>query len=175
MLAAAVPLAAFTAIVLACGGEGPGDGPTFVRFSPGEPEKYARGSLGFVKPTFARRYLVQAYRVLSGLPAVRAGAFPTREQRPSDDNLSEQWSGLLHQVLGPADAADSSRRFDGYRRTADYQSFLNCGDETLRSAVRTLDARIKQYGATGREVQEWTRGQLVVLQNCNTLLRHQVP
>ena len=52
-----------TAAVLACG-------PFFTdlltvkRSSPADRARYARGDLGVVKPTFERRYLVQAYRAV---------------------------------------------------------------------------------------------------------------
>ena len=65
-----------TAAVLACG-------PFFTdlitvsRAMPADPAAYGRGELGVVKPTFARRYLVQAYRTLGGA----AAAAPERGTR----------------------------------------------------------------------------------------------
>jgi len=63
--------ATFAAAVLACG-------PFFTDLltvapsKPADAARYARGDLGVVKPTFERRYLVQAYRRLGGLPPLPA-------------------------------------------------------------------------------------------------------
>jgi len=75
-LATCALAAAGSALALACG-------PDFISLitmshsMPTDTAAYGRGELGVVKPTYARRYLVQAYRTLDGLPALPAGAAPT--------------------------------------------------------------------------------------------------
>ena len=65
-IAATAAAAATTAYVLACG-------PFLTEYRaietirPAHPDAYASGSVGVVRPRFARRYLVQAYRRFSGL------------------------------------------------------------------------------------------------------------
>jgi hypothetical protein len=66
LIAATAAAAATTAYVLACG-------PFLTEYraietiKPAHPDAYTRGNVGIVRPRFARRYLVQAYRRFSGL------------------------------------------------------------------------------------------------------------
>src|SRR5262245_44360377 len=43
---------------------------TVASIQPARLDSYGKGDLGIVRPRYARRYLVQAYRVLNGKPAL---------------------------------------------------------------------------------------------------------
>ena len=68
----------FTAWVLACGPFSDSF-ETFVTFEPAHRSEFGRGQLSVVSPEYARRYLVQAYRVFSGQPALPNAALTTAE------------------------------------------------------------------------------------------------
>src|SRR5262245_8533015 len=89
--------AAFTTLALACG-------PFFAelrtveRGVPSDRQAYDRGNLGIVKPTFARRYLVQAYRTLSGAAPQRLDPQP----RPVADTGTASSAGSAPLASGSA-------------------------------------------------------------------------
>jgi hypothetical protein len=162
----------FTALVIACG-------PfaatlmTRQRSSPAYADAYDRGQLGVVRPSFQRRYLVQAYRVLAGRPVADKGApapRPTRAdlQRNYVPSSWEQWRSLQTKILsGLTVPLPAPPIVDPERRTKDYASFGNCLDDAFTSAVRTLNARVARYGATSREVADWLAAQIAVFRNCS--------
>jgi len=131
---------------------------------PAQTDPYDRGDLGVVREHFARRYLVQAFRRLSGKPAItvtpQAAAVtpfvPANEIAPI-----KAWRELHQQVSG-ADAA-----IDTDRRIGDYQSITNCMLDAYATAAKTGRARIDKYGAASPVVREWVRAQDAVLANCS--------
>jgi hypothetical protein len=157
----ALACAALTAALLACG-------PWFTQLdpvtvtAPAFPAAYDRGELGVVRPRFARRYLVQAYRVLTGrgpLPPAAKGA----------DSLYDAWIAARDRILGPPPpggppqgmwATASGRSF------GKYEVIVNCPEEAFRTAVKTLKAREAQFGGGSRDLVEWTRAQAAVFLNC---------
>src|SRR5262245_7169276 len=86
-------VAGTVATVLACG---PflTDLMTVARYQPAYSEPYSRGELGVVKPQFFRRYLVQAYRVFNGRPAM--ASVTDRFENPSTTGWPPRdWTDLL--------------------------------------------------------------------------------
>src|SRR5689334_17234441 len=85
----AAAIVAATAILIACG-------PWLTPFvpvtsiAPADTAAYGGGQLGVVRPRFERRYLVQAYRVLTGKPPLPASQSPVPSADPPR-SLADQW------------------------------------------------------------------------------------
>lgn len=137
---------------------------TVARHEPAYRSPYSSGELGVVKPRFFRRYLVQAYRVFNGRPAM--ASVITRSEKGAAAWPPREWSDLVVRLQGPLPNEQRSALEASERRIANYQSFPNCLSDAYATAVRTLNARIARYPPGSREVQEWLRGQLAVFQNC---------
>jgi hypothetical protein len=157
----------FTAWLLGCGPFSD-TFETFTTFEPAHRSEFGRGQLSVVSPQYARRYLVQAYRVFSGRPALSNAALTTSElhagveMSDSPDYPMREWTARCNRVLGgPAIG------FDPFRRLPEYQQFQNCTDDAFRNAARTLEARIRQFRASSPEVRDWTRAQVAVFRNCS--------
>src|SRR5262249_3970938 len=99
---AAPAAAGAVAYVLACGPFAE-EIPTVAVVEPASIASYAKGDLGVVRPRLARRYLVQAYRVLSGKPPLALSALrpdldggaPSRpEAKPSNVSWAELSAGI---------------------------------------------------------------------------------
>jgi len=164
-----VAVACAVAYVLACG-PFVEEIPTVAVVEPADVAAYAKGNVGVVRPRLARRYLVQAYRVLSGRPplalsTLRPGleAAPASASAPEPKAPEVQWSELARQVAGPAaSAAGQMKKVPG----DSYQAFLNCPDSAFENAIRTLRARMERYGEKGAQAVAWTRAQQSVFANC---------
>jgi hypothetical protein len=163
-LASAAAAVAGTAAVWACG-------PFFTDLltvqngAPADASGYARGTLGVVKPTFARRYLVQAYRTIGGLPPLpapdTAGYTAAAEQQPA----FQQWVEIQNREL-PAAARTALKPVRSVRIGADYSSFDNCLAPAFAGAVAAFKERATRYGARSPELADWVAGQAAVFQNC---------
>jgi hypothetical protein len=150
-----------TALVLACG---PffNDLVTVSHHRPADEASYARGQLGVVKPGFERRYLVQAYRTMTGV-----GPLPAPPSLPpaAYDPPLPRWIRIEQRVLRqPAGPVAIGIRTD--RVAADYSSFPNCLDSAFDTAIAAYDERAARYGAGSPEVVNWVSAQAAVFQNC---------
>ena len=172
LIAAVMAAAASTAYVLACG-------PFLTEYrametiKPAHPDAYARGNVGIVRPRFARRYLVQAYRRFSGLEPL-PGLVPqdtvVDRSKPPEPAPVELWTALRSSVLDtPAAAPVEVPRIDVNRIVGEsYQSIQNCLDDAFASAVATGKARLTTSvgGASSPQMREWIRAQDAVFANC---------
>lgn len=171
LIAATAAAAATTAYVLACG-------PFLTEYraidtiKPAHPDTYARGSVGIVRPRFARRYLVQAYRRFSGLeplpglvpPATLIDDSTARALAPA-----QQWTAMRASILNePAPDPRQTLPFDVNRNVGEnYQWIQNCLDDAFTSAIRTAKARSTTFGGvTSPAMREWLRAQDAVFANC---------
>jgi hypothetical protein len=144
-------------------------------------DKFAAGQLGVLQPSFARSYLVVAYRYLSGV------SFDSAEQQ----QLMALWAHRLdregvwlkqkqdaYQVWlearykfatgsKPAPVKKDGDSLPGYRFSASrYSEFENCADDAFLTAAKTLEARSKQFGQHSEEVRSWLDAQDTVFENC---------
>lgn len=136
-------------------------------------DRYARGELGVLQPTYARSYLYVAYRYASGL------SFNQKEQQALvslwNDRLGSDWENKAEDSkahwlaarkkvasAGPDPRIEVSRP----KGKDEYDVFLNCASDTFETAARTLEERIKQFGADSPETKEWLAAQDKVLANC---------
>ena len=163
VLVGAAMAAAGTAALWACG-------PFFTDLltvqngAPADESSYDRGTLGVVKPTFARRYLVQAYRTIGGLPAIPAAGAPDSTTAAEQQPPFQQWIEIQNREL-PAAARAALKPLRSVRVSADYSSFDNCLAPAFAGAVAAFKERATRYGRSP-ELADWVAGQAAVFQNC---------
>lgn len=143
-------------------------------------DAFVAGRLGLLRPTFARSYLVVAYRVLSGLPLDAAerrsmlelftrrlgvvepskvsASAPSAVAPPGPDPAA-RWGSERARVLG----APPSPVSNGYTTRA-HAWVVPCNDDAFRVATDTLLDREKTRPP--QEVTEWVRAQDLVFANC---------
>jgi hypothetical protein len=134
---------------------------------------FARGRLGILRPKYYRRYLVVAFRYLTGAPLSReeAAAFdPRRSSAPATTaplTPVEQWIEAHNRVPG----VTAIQTIDQYRPlaepTASAESYQNCLDDAFSHAARTLRERAARWGLTSPQLGQWVHGQDAVFKNCN--------
>lgn len=169
--------------VTACGPDFAPD--VFVRkLRPDRPAEFAAGKLGLLLPTFPRTELIVAFRYLNGgsLSQTERKAYqPTYTY--AEPEWSAQWdeSKKEQKVASPFDKwrakfgtnhasgseIESERlimRQDGgvvYRT-----SYLNCGQDAFRTALRTYENRVGLWGERSLWLGDWLKAQKAVFTNC---------
>jgi len=137
-------------------------------------ENFARGDIGIVQPSFARSYLYVGYRYLSG------GAFSQTEQQalvelwhdrldlrwePGYEQAVKQWQEARQKVVnGPEPKIEVFRNRE---KPNQYDSYLNCQNDSFETAATTLEARLKQFGPESIAVKQWVEAQDQVFANCS--------
>lgn len=169
LIAAGLAVITTTAWVLACGPYTT-EMRTVQTIPPANPESFARGEVGVVRPRFARRYLVQAYRRFLDLPPLPNTVLPARRHDPSAGPVTplDGWLAFRTSVApGAAEPRPESMTFIRVDRAIDnYQYIRNCLDDAFVAAVRTGNARRTTFGATSAQVRDWVRAQDAVFKNC---------
>ena len=158
-------------------------------------EKYAAGRLGIVQPTFARSYLVVAYRYFAGVPLTKDEQFaaqalwtsrigdanvidPNAEAGPAPNpyieansrHARENWLEARKQI-----SALPAPNVDEFKDGPDYLRYVNCSDDALQNALTTLNARVKTFGKENPGVLDWLRAQDTVFINCGTPANPAIP
>jgi hypothetical protein len=137
-------------------------------------EKFAGGMIGIVEPTWARSYLVVAYRSLSGnsLSGPEAAAMKSLwEERlnlsggVAFDELVTKWKEARGKVPGIAAAAEINV-FRNREKPNEYESYLNCQSDAFETAIATLNDRTSKLGADSSQLRDWIAAQDVVFSNC---------
>jgi len=145
-------------------------------------EDYAGGRLGIVQPTYARSYLVVAYRYLTGVPlnaGEQSAAVAMWKHRLQLDAIPEaggdwlkQWLAARQRVPGAAAPPNYGWNAQPYgviravSTTNRYQAYPNCLSDAFRSAAATLEQRIAEFGAPSEPVRGWLAAQDAVFANC---------
>jgi hypothetical protein len=143
---------------------------------PGYPlERFARGEVGVLQPTYARSYLYVAYRHLTGLN------FSQSEQKA----LTELWKDRLEFSWNPGDeewikawlaarqkvaSLPEPPQIGVYRnreKPNEYETYLNCQKDSFDTAIATLNERIAKYGVDNPAVRSWIDAQDQVFANCS--------
>ena len=115
---------------------------------------FASGQLGILRPKYYRRYLVVAFRYLTGVPLTKeeaaAFAFQRSTVPATASPLSpvEQWIQARNQVAGVTaiNAIDQFRPLQGPNRS--FESYQNCLDDAFTRAAQTLSERTARWGTT---------------------------
>ena len=136
---------------------------------------FAKGNLGIVQPTYARSYLVVAYRHLSG-----AGFQPKEQEalvnlwrerlnfgwRDNGQDWVKEWLTARNKVPGIATIVQIEV-FRSREQPNQYESYLNCTQDAFQSAAKTLNARIERFGAGSTLIKDWIAAQDQVFANCS--------
>jgi hypothetical protein len=137
-------------------------------------EKFAGGKLGIVTPTWARSYLVVAYRTLAGNTLSESEAKDVKslwDDRLNlndhyDDSSGKNWIEARKKVPG-ATAITDVQTYRNQEKPHEYEEFLNCQQDAFQTANATLDERIKKFGADSNQVRDWLAAQDMVFSNCH--------
>lgn len=138
--------------------------------------EFLQGKVGVIQPGYGRRYLVGAYRILSGKPLSAAEAdalYPppkpsvqvTRDSVPGPRGQFG-WNQAAGRVLG----VGTARYVDPYRtqrNAGSVVSYLNCPDGAFDSAERALAERAQRWGAKDPRLSQWLNAQQEVFANCS--------
>src|SRR5260221_10735327 len=134
-------------------------------------DRYFAGRLGIIEQTYARSYLVVAYRYLSGHPLTAAeqkGVVALVKHRlelnaTRDLDAVDAWLAARKDVP----KAPPINQFYVTRSGATYADYMNCTSDGLRTAEATLHARIVSFGAANNAVASWLKAQDAVFANCD--------
>jgi hypothetical protein len=137
-------------------------------------EKFARGELGVIQPSYARSYLFVAYRYLNG-----AGFNPQEQQAlvnlwhdrleftwpEYDEQWPKAWLEARQKVpgVGPAPKLSVDRHRE---KPNEYETYVNCQKDAFEKAAATLDARVREFGADSPVTKNWVDAQDLVFANC---------
>jgi hypothetical protein len=136
-------------------------------------EKFAAGKLGVINESWARSYLVAAYRNLSGDPLSDAEAKAIKSlwddrlnnaYEGGDDGWIKTWNEARKAAGATADAKVSVYR--NREKPHEYDSFLNCQQDAFVNAANLLNERVKLFGVNSPQVQSWLAAQDAVFANC---------
>ncbi len=138
-------------------------------------DRFARGELGVLQPSYARSYLVAAYRHLSG-----SGLNPQEQKALLDlwkERLDYSWNNPTEDTVATWTAArgrvitgGEAPKIEVYRsreKPNEYEAYLNCQEDAFRTAAATLEERIKKYGAGSPLLKDWVGAQDEVFANCS--------
>lgn len=138
-------------------------------------ERFARGDIGVIQPSYARSYLYVAYRQLNGL------GFDDQEQKAltrlwrerldlnGDSSAGggvSQWLAARQKVVGVGEAP----KIEVYRhreKPDEYETYLNCQNDAFLNAATTLTERITKYGVDSSSIKDWVGAQDQVFANCS--------
>lgn len=172
-------------VVLACGPDF--TAPTYTDFHAPDLHSlsYLQGKLGLLQSGYFHIYLYEAYRNLTGKPFTPTeiaalseldGASPPSAAQSQSNNQHTQdavleWQVYRANAIGeplksvpmrshPAGIYREERRGDLY------VMYPNCLNGAFENALRTLHAKVNQYGGRSAVVKEWVAAQDAVFENC---------
>jgi hypothetical protein len=164
------------ALAIACGPTFPKTVFSYRRHPDFPRSAYLAGDLGVIKPSYARSYLVLAYRYLAGRPLSAVEREQVRDywkDRESGDwdktatIWMDRWERTRSRVPGgsaPARSAVGNGRyaFDQIRSSF----YMNCAEDAYRTAYRTLVSRGTRFGFASKAVRSWRDAQDAVFADC---------
>jgi hypothetical protein len=136
---------------------------------------FAQGQLGVIQPTYARSYLVVAYRYLNAAPLTEAeqkAAVALWDERlnrtgsPRVDGLS-QWTDARNRISTVLQSAEIKSPYRSFEQKDNYGEYLNCAKDSFQSAAATLTRHISRFGLGSTEVNDWIQAQDAVYSNCS--------
>ncbi|HKQ09216.1 MAG TPA: hypothetical protein VJ464_29100 [Blastocatellia bacterium] len=135
--------------------------------------KFAAGELGVMQPTYARSYLVVAYRYFAG--AVLDAAEQKAVTAVWDDRLAQTWDAAGEDwpkawLDARAKVTTAARPEIGVFRAVEkkdlYLNYLNCTADSFKNAAATLNRLIEKYGPASPEAKDWVATQDQVFATC---------
>lgn len=137
-------------------------------------QNFAAGKLGVVTPSWARSYLVAAYRNIAGTPlsenetkAINSVWDDRLNNRweSNEDQWIKSWTETRKTVPGVA-TPPAINVYRNREKPHEYEGYLNCQQDAFENAVATLNERIKRLGADNEAVRGWVSAQDKVFGNC---------
>jgi hypothetical protein len=135
--------------------------------------RFAAGELGILQPTYARSYLVVAYRYFAGAPldpaeqkavaAVWDERLGNGEETPGED-WQKAWLEARAKVANATKPEISV--FRSIEKKDLYLNYLNCSPDGFKNAAATLNRLIEKYGVASLEAKDWVATQDQVFANC---------
>jgi hypothetical protein len=137
--------------------------------------RFAAGELGVLQPTYARSYLVAAYRHMAG------AGFSGEEQKALVSAWDERLGDLYQEDRGEwvKPWIDARSKVPGLAKGSDispyrtintnnfYSNFVNCPPDAFKTAGETLNRLIELFGPASAEVKGWVEAQDKVFANCS--------
>ena len=149
---------------------------TYVRHPDLPRTDFIDGRLGVLQPTFARSYLVIAYRYLNGIgmnPREREQARDYYKDRATGSwdrigtDWPARWRAVRAQIKSPAAPPESLVTGGQLAYDAETHSFvLNCAEDAFRVAIHTLEARRGRFGVSSPAFRSWIAAQDKVFAAC---------
>jgi len=139
---------------------------------------YLRGDLGVLQPGYRSYDLVPAYRYLMGIgmnneeQQALNGKSSNQEDNRQDEDWVKNWiesrkeiknQGMIPEIgwHSPGSGVDRTGTQD------DYYSYLNCSEDAFKTAVQTMQDRIRLFGKESPEILDWVKAQDTVFSNCS--------
>jgi hypothetical protein len=138
--------------------------------------RFAAGELGVLEPTYARSYLVIAYRYFTsaGLDKEEQKAalalWDERLRHYWENDDAEKWAKAWLEALGKVPGTNAQAKPEVYRsedRKDFYINYLNCPQDAFRNAADTLNKLIAKYGASSAEAKDFAATQQRVFAVCS--------
>ncbi|HTB17412.1 MAG TPA: hypothetical protein VK708_04815 [Bryobacteraceae bacterium] len=139
--------------------------------------EFIDGRLGVLQPSFARSYLIVAYRYLNGV-GLSAGEREqardyykdraTRDWDGTGTDWASAWQYARARIQSPK--APKVRLITSGTRAYDPETHsfaLNCAEDAFRIARQTLEERRRRFGATSQAFRSWVAAQDLVFSNCD--------
>jgi hypothetical protein len=149
------------------------------QFHPDLPLKFfAGGKLGVLEPSFARSYLLSAYRDLTGKPLTdgeQKSIIKVWESRMTNGDAFVQDTGsAMQNWLKERNKLPGIKKIDNIstdRATTSAEAdtgnmYLNCPEDAFKGATDILQQKISKYGATSAVVKDWVGAQDAVFSHC---------
>jgi hypothetical protein len=143
---------------------------------------FAKGQIGIIKPTYARSYLLVAYRYLAGVQLnpqeqkavqslwydrlgyqIDSANSPPQDADP--EHTAAPWNEARGKVPGVA-AVEAGENYRSAGQGDSYNQYLNCTPDSYRTAALTLADRVRRFGADSGEIKDWVAAQDTVYSNC---------
>jgi len=134
--------------------------------------EFLKGKIGVIRPSYDRRYLIGAYRMLSRKPLTSAeieGLYPQRKAAVALINGPVRGEVGWTQNVTPF-TGGRPVFIDPYKikqNPGSFVQYVNCTDAAFDSALDTLLKRMKQWGANDPRVGAWVDAQQQVFANCS--------
>lgn len=124
--------------------------------------KFAQGELGIIQPTFARSYLVVAYRYLTGTKTSPEKqrefvALWNRRISPPGDGFTDAvkaWLAQRKQIVSVPFKVTEDYAWNNWK-----DGYINYPNRAFYSAADALKSKITKFGATDSRVTDWVRAQ----------------
>jgi hypothetical protein len=137
-------------------------------------KQFAAGNIGIIRSSWARSYLVVAYRYLSEKPLSseeQNQALALWHLRLLDFGALPETTIDKWQAARKAAGVDKPLAIDSSRDVSSagdkgYEQYLNCLPNAFTTAAETLHERAIKYGAGSELIKDWVQGQDAVFCHC---------